>query len=214
MRLIYMIAADVLRALGWEVEIKEKDSYWNLVLTNTTSSEDMPQSHKSCLRGLLRGWLMEFLFEGGRQQVNIYKDLHGLDPEDDRYSCLDTCANRTDGNTPQHKLDDREIFIRRKDRFDRYVLTEPISEAYFEDTPRCKCKQKTKKEEAILNNLVKTLQNYEDECYRQMAFMNEHKFEIEREAIRYKQQAFNRSWLEVSSAIDKIKALKHEAKGE
>ena len=38
MRMIYMIAADVLRALGWEVEIKEKDSYWNLVLTNTTAA--------------------------------------------------------------------------------------------------------------------------------------------------------------------------------
>ena len=128
MRLIYMIAADVLRALGWEVEINEKDSYWNLVLTNTTSSEDMPESHKSCLRGLLRGWLMEFNYEGGRQQVNIYKELHGLNPEDDRYSCLDTCANRTDGNTPQYKLDDKEIFVRRKDRFDRYVLAEPVAE--------------------------------------------------------------------------------------
>lgn len=57
---------------------------------------------------------------------------------------------------------------------------------------------------SILNNLVKTLREYEDKCYRQMAFMNEHNFEIEREAIRYKQQAFNCSWLEVSSAIDKI----------
>lgn len=127
MRLIYMIAADVLRALGWEVEINEKDSYWNLVLTNTTSSMDMPESHKSCLRGLLRGWLMEFNYEGGRQQVNIYKDLHGLNPEDDRYSCLDTCVNRTGNNTPQYKLDDKEIFVRRKDRFDRFVLTEPIA---------------------------------------------------------------------------------------
>ena len=71
-----------------------------------------------------------------------------------------------------------------------------------------------KEEKAILKNLVKTLQNYEDECYRQMAFMNKHKFEIEREAIRYKQQAFNRSWLEVSGAIDEINALKNEAKGE
>lgn len=123
-----MIAADVLRALGWEVEIKEKDSYWNLVLTNATSSMDMPESHKSCLRGLLRGWLMEFNYEGGRQQVNIYKELHGLDPEDDRYSCLDTCVKRTDSNTPEHDLDDKEIFIRRKDRFDRYMLTEPVSE--------------------------------------------------------------------------------------
>ena len=126
--MIYMIAADVLRALGWEVEINEKDSYWNLVLTNTTSSEDMPQSHKSCLRGLLRGWLIEFNFEGGRQQVNIYKELHGLDPEDDRYSCLDTCVNRTDGSTPQSELNDKEVFVRRKDHFDRYVLAEPVPE--------------------------------------------------------------------------------------
>ena len=65
----------------------------------------------------------------------------------------------------------------------------------------------TKKEETILNNLVKTLQNYENECFRQMAYMNKHKFEMEREAIRYKQQAYNRSWLEVASAIDKIKKL-------
>ena len=65
----------------------------------------------------------------------------------------------------------------------------------------------TKKEETILNNLVMTLQEYEDECYRQMAYMNEHKFEMEREAIRYKQQAYNRSWLEVANAIDKIKKL-------
>ena len=65
----------------------------------------------------------------------------------------------------------------------------------------------TKNEEAVLNNLVKTLQEYENECYWQMAYMNEHKFEMEREAIRYKQQAFNRSWLEVSNAIDKIKKL-------
>lgn len=128
MRLIYMIAADVLKALGWETEINEKENYWNLVLTNTNSSEDMPQSHKSCLRGLLRGWLMEFNYEGGHQQVNIYKDLHGLDPEDDRYSCLDTCVKRTDSNTPESELNDKEVFVRRKDHFDRYVLTEPVAE--------------------------------------------------------------------------------------
>lgn len=65
----------------------------------------------------------------------------------------------------------------------------------------------TKNEETILSNLVKTLQEYENECFRQMAFMNEHKFEMEREAIRYKQQAFKRSWLEVANAVDKIKKL-------
>lgn len=50
-----------------------------------------------------------------------------------------------------------------------------------------------KNEETILNNLVNTLKGYENECFRQMAFMNEHKFEIEREAFRYKQEAFSRS---------------------
>lgn len=66
----------------------------------------------------------------------------------------------------------------------------------------------TKNEETILDNLVKKLQGYEDECFRKMAFLNEHKFEIEREAIRYEQQAYNNSWLEVSSAIREIKNLK------
>ena len=65
----------------------------------------------------------------------------------------------------------------------------------------------TKNEETILHSLVKTLQEYEKECYRKMAYMNEHKFEIEREAISYKLQAYNRSWLEVANAIDKIKKL-------
>jgi len=65
----------------------------------------------------------------------------------------------------------------------------------------------TKNEETILNDLVKTLQKYEEECYRQMAYMNMYKFNIEHEAIRYKQQAYNRSWLEVANAIDKIKKL-------
>lgn len=123
-----MIAADVLKALGWEVEINEKVGFWNLVLTNTNSSDDMPESHKSCLRGLLRGWLMEFNYEGGHQQVNIYKELHGLDPEDDRYSCLDTCVKRTDSDTPERELNDREVFVRRKDHFDRYVFEEPVAE--------------------------------------------------------------------------------------
>ena len=149
-----MIAADVLRALGWEIEINEKDSYWSLVLTNTTSSMDMPESHKSCLRGLLRGWLMEFNFGGGRQQVNIYKELHGLDPEDDRYSCLDTCVNRTDGAELNDKeVYDKEVFVRRKDRFDRYVLEEPVSE---DITTRLSTEQEAATRDTI-NKQIKTI---------------------------------------------------------
>lgn len=170
-----MIAADVLKALGWEVEINEKENYMSLVLTNANSSEDMPESHKSCLRGLLRGWLMEFNFEGGRQQVNIYKELHGLDPEDDRYSCLDTCVKRTDSNTPEYKLNDREVFVRRKDCFDRYILTEPVIE---DITARLTSESNTISEqsktiEQLTNEIVKTKRDMEriskvnDDYYQQ-----------------------------------------------
>ena len=152
MKMIYMVAADVLRALGWEVVINEK-KYWNLVLTNTSSSEDMPESHKSCLRGLLRGWLMEFNYEGGHQQVNIYKKLHGLDPEDDSYSCLDACVNRTGGGFPAHELNDREIFIRRKDHFTRRVFAEPLSEDV--DIPTRESFTFYKKEIANLNDKIR-----------------------------------------------------------
>lgn len=71
----------------------------------------------------------------------------------------------------------------------------------------------TKNEKAILDDLIKVLKDYEDECYRQMAYMNKHKFEMEREAIRYKQEAFNRSWLEVASAVDKIIDMNQETSG-
>ena len=59
----------------------------------------------------------------------------------------------------------------------------------------------------ILKKVIKDIQDLENESYRQMVYMNEHKFEMEREAIRYRQQAFNRSWLMVSNALDKINKL-------
>lgn len=64
-----------------------------------------------------------------------------------------------------------------------------------------------KEEEVILSNLLKTLRDLENECFRQMSYMNEHKFFMECEALRYKQQAYNKSWLEVFGAIEKIRNL-------
>ncbi len=43
-----------------------------------------------------------------------------------------------------------------------------------------------------------------------MAYMNQYGFKIEHEAIGYKQQAYNRSWLEVANVIDEIKKLDEE----
>lgn len=64
-----------------------------------------------------------------------------------------------------------------------------------------------KKVKAIIQKVINDIQEKENECFRQIAYMNEHKFEMEREAIRYRQQAFNRSWLMVSSALDEINKL-------
>lgn len=64
-----------------------------------------------------------------------------------------------------------------------------------------------KKVKEILQKVIKDIQDLENESFRQMAYMNEHKFEMEREAIRYRQQAFNRSWLMVSNALDEINKL-------
>ena len=192
MRLIYMIAADVLRALGWEVEIDEKENYRSLVLTNTNSSEDMPESHKSCLRGLLRGYLMEFNYEGGHQQVNIYKELHGLDPEDDRYSCLDTCTRRSDSNIPEYKLNDREVFVRRKDRFDRYILTEPVTE---DITARLTSESNT------INQQSKTIEQLNNEVVKA-------KRDIER--ISKENDAY---YQQVTGCLDAVKAMLQLSQG-
>lgn len=70
-------------------------------------------------------------------------------------------------------------------------------------------RNETMKEEilGILNSLVIEIQKEEDECFSQMAYMSEHKFELEREAIHYRQQAYNRCWLKVASKRDKIEKM-------
>ena len=63
----------------------------------------------------------------------------------------------------------------------------------------------TKSELSILESVLTEIQSKEHECFRQMAYMKEHKFEMERTALNYKQEAYNDSWLILSSAIDKLK---------
>ena len=59
----------------------------------------------------------------------------------------------------------------------------------------------------IIQKVIKDIQEKEDECFRQMGFLNEHKFNMEREAVRYSQEAYNRSWLMLSRALDEISKL-------
>ena len=63
----------------------------------------------------------------------------------------------------------------------------------------------TKSEPSILESVLKEIQGKENECFRRMAYMKEHKFEMERAALAYSQEAYNDSWLIVLSAINKLK---------
>ena len=43
------------------------------------------------------------------------------------------------------------------------------------------------------------------ECFRKIAFLNEHKFELERVSVQYEREAYTESWLILSSTLDKLK---------
>lgn len=59
----------------------------------------------------------------------------------------------------------------------------------------------------ILDALIKDIKRKEDHTYEQIGFCNTHKFEIEREALRYQQRAYNRCWLDLTDARERIVKL-------
>ena len=55
-----------------------------------------------------------------------------------------------------------------------------------------------------LEKLLKEFQNKEMDCFRDIGYMNEHKFHMESEALQYKKEAYTDCWLRLNSVIDKI----------
>lgn len=70
----------------------------------------------------------------------------------------------------------------------------------------------TKNKESILNDLVRKMRDLAMECGRKIEYMKEHRFEMECEAYRYKMEAFERCWVEVACAVDKINDMEEEAR--
>lgn len=64
-----------------------------------------------------------------------------------------------------------------------------------------------KKVKDIIQKAINDIRDKRDECDRQIAYMNNHKFNMECEAIRYKQEGFRNSWLILSDAYDEILKL-------
>ena len=55
-----------------------------------------------------------------------------------------------------------------------------------------------------VESIIKKLQDEELECMRKVAYMEEHNFKMEAEALRYKAAAYTESWLIVSSLQDNL----------
>lgn len=64
-----------------------------------------------------------------------------------------------------------------------------------------------KKVKAIIHKVMIDIQKRENECIRQMTYMDEHKFNMERVAIRNRLAAFNRCWHMVGRAFEEINKL-------
>ena len=59
----------------------------------------------------------------------------------------------------------------------------------------------TKAERKILEDVLNEIKNKELECFRKIAFLNEHKFELERVGVQYVRETYTESRLILSSAL-------------
>ena len=59
----------------------------------------------------------------------------------------------------------------------------------------------TKAERKILEDALNEIKNKESECFRKIAFLNEHKFELERVSVQYVRETYTESRLILSSAL-------------
>ena len=59
----------------------------------------------------------------------------------------------------------------------------------------------TKAERKILEDVLNEIKNKELECFRKIAFLNEHKFELENAVVQYVRETYTESRLILSSAL-------------
>lgn len=89
-------------------------------------SDSMPTRHKDAISMLTKGYLNVFSYKSDRQYIYINKELKGIDPDDDRYSCLiHEMIHVQDNKRTKEEVDGKEIFINRYDHFDRFVCDYP-----------------------------------------------------------------------------------------
>lgn len=107
---------DFLHIFGHVTTLKESDTHYTITFDLDMFGKGIPNRHYKAISMLCGGYLMECYDINGKENISLYKELCGLDPDNDKYSHLICEMNRvSDGNT-------NEIFINKGDRFERVVL--------------------------------------------------------------------------------------------
>ena len=82
--------------------------------------ETMPTRHKDAISMLAKGYLSEFYYASGNQHVYLRNECKGLEPNDDRYSCLIHEMRLVSSNEPCFG-NGQEVFVNMGDHFKRFV---------------------------------------------------------------------------------------------
>ena len=115
---------NVLKSLGYtNFSRKNGDGHYDLAFTSPWDFgfEGFKQRHKDAIVLLTKGYLLEIYYLSDRHHVLLYKELQGLDPDDDRYSTLIYTAMEVPDTETPCRVAGNEIFINNVDHFTREI---------------------------------------------------------------------------------------------
>ena len=83
-------------------------------------TEKLDEALKDAISMLAKGYLSEFYYASGNQHVYLRNECNGLNPDDDRYSCLIHEMRLVSSN--EHCFSNgQESFVNMGDHFKRFV---------------------------------------------------------------------------------------------
>lgn len=120
---IHQEVVALLEAFGYnpEVEVnKQTFGYIDIYFPVKNGYETMPTRHKDAISMLAKGYFGEFYYASGYQHVYLRNECNGLNPDDDRYSCLIHEMRLVSSKEPCFG-NGQEVFVNMFDHFKRFV---------------------------------------------------------------------------------------------
>lgn len=111
---------NVLKSLGYEnVEITDKDRYFEISFKSPwdLGSYGFKRRHKDSIILLIKGYLMDIEYMSDMHYIHLYKHLKGIEPDNDRYSCMIYTAMKVD----DEDMIRNDVFVNHIDHCDRVV---------------------------------------------------------------------------------------------